>query len=214
MKNQTKHTASPFLLVASLALAAVAPQAEAALISDGGFESGSPSSFWSEASTNFGTPLCTTISCGGGASDVPHSGDWWAWFGGVPGVTESGSLSQTTAPIPLGTATLSFFLAITDIDSPSDFLKVFVDSTEVFSINATALITDYTQQSVDISAFADGASHVLSFQSTTISANGGFSNFFVDDVDIAAVPAAVPEPSTLALFGIAALGFAARRRAT
>lgn len=213
MKNQTKHTASPFLLVASLALAAVAPQAEAALISDGGFESGSPNSFWSEASTNFGTPLCLIGSCGG-ASATPHSGDWWAWFGGIPGVTESGSLSQTTAPIPLGTATLSFFLAIPNIDSPSDFLKVFMDSTEVFSINATATITSYTQQSVDISAFADGAPHVLSFQSTTISANGSVSNFFVDDVDIAAVPAAVPEPSTLALFGIAALGLAARRRAT
>lgn len=210
MKNQTKHTASPFLLVASLALAAVAPQAEAALISDGGFESGSPSSFWSETSTNFGTPLCSIVSCMEGNA---HSGDWWAWFGGINAI-ESGSLTQTTAPIPLGTATLSFFLAIPTIDSPSDFLKVFMDSTEVFSISATAVMATYTQQSVDISAFADGASHVLSFQSTTISANGGISNFFVDDVDIAAAPATVPEPSTLALFGIAALGFAARRRAT
>ncbi|MGZ8244074.1 PEP-CTERM sorting domain-containing protein [Methylomagnum sp.] len=120
---------------------------------------------------------------------------------------------QTTAPIPLGAATLSFFLEIPAIDSPSDFLKVFVDGTEVFSINATAVMA-YMQQSVDISAFADGAPHVLSFQSTTISANGNVSNFFVDDVDITAVPASVPEPSTLALFGIAALGLAARRRTT
>src|SRR5690606_32233640 len=53
------------------------------IVFDGSFEEGSPNPVWEEASTNFGTPLCAVGSCGSNPAFVPHTGDWWAWFGGI-----------------------------------------------------------------------------------------------------------------------------------
>ncbi|MEX1310262.1 MAG: hypothetical protein AB1Z65_07585, partial [Candidatus Sulfomarinibacteraceae bacterium] len=48
-------------------------------------------------------------------------------------------------------------------------------------------VLGYSQQTVDISAYADGGDHTLEFVSTTVSTNGGGTNFFVEDVSIAGV---------------------------
>ena len=76
------------------------------VIQDGGFEGGTPNASWTEFSTNFGTPLCSALSCGTWA----HTGNWYAWFGGIGGVVEEGALSQTVNIAAASTASLSFQL--------------------------------------------------------------------------------------------------------
>ena len=59
---------------------------------DGTFEAGTPWPAWTtQASTNFGSPLCDTL-CGDGAGTAPpYAGSNWAWFGGVA-AAETGTL--------------------------------------------------------------------------------------------------------------------------
>ncbi len=154
------------------------------LVNDGGFEGGAGAGTWAEASSTFGTPLCTAGGCGFGGGTGPNSGDWWTWFGGIAAF-EAGSVSQSVV-IPGGSTEMTFWLEIPVSSlNGEDFLHVSVDG------NILAVYTDadgpyigYAQQSVDISGFADGAAHTLSFDST-ITGNVGFTNFFVDDVNIA-----------------------------
>lgn len=153
------------------------------VIQDGSFEMGTPNPFWTEASTNFGTPLCTAAACGTGTGTGPRTGSWWAWFGGI-GTYEEGSVSQDVVISP-GPASLSFYLEQIVCDSPSDYLEVNVDGTQVFVSDGSSPLCGnlgYTMQSVDLSAFADGGTHTIEFHSEIFAANGGGSNFFVDDV--------------------------------
>jgi Zn-dependent metalloprotease len=149
---------------------------------DGSFEAGSPNPFWDEFSTNFGTPLCNTECTAAGAL----TGDWWAWFGGVAGAYEAGSLTQAIT-IPVHTTTLRFYLALPVCDSAADYLAVLLDGNELFRVNGSSnlcWVAGYSQQTVDISAYADGGVHTLVFNSETFSNNGNVSNIFVDDVAI------------------------------
>lgn len=160
----------------------------AGLISDGGFELGTPNPVWSESSTNFGTPLCDINSC---ASDFSHSGAWWAWFGGIT-APESGALSQDFT-IPTGTAyaELEFYVApwVCDPDSPEDFLKIAIDGIEIWSVFADSPLCgqgdpSYLLRRVDITPWADGIAHTLELFAEIFSPTGGLSDFFVDDVSI------------------------------
>lgn len=153
------------------------------LVVDGGFEAGTPNPHWSEASTTFGTPLCTVVDCGVGTGTGPRGGLWWAWFGGVDAY-EEGSLSQSMT-IPSGTATLSFWLEIPVCDSAADYLEATIDNTRVFVVNGSSARcgqAGYLQQTINVNAWANGGSHTLAFHSETFANNGGISNFFVDDV--------------------------------
>ena len=177
MRKRTIALALSSLLVASAAAwAAVVTQ-------DGGFESGNPNAFWDESSTNFGTPLCTVGNCGSGGGTGPRSGSWWAWFGGI-GAFEVGGLSQDVTIAP-GTATLTFWLEVpVTTGNSADFLAVSIDETEVFRVtgDAAGAYSEYAQVTVDVSAFADGGTHSLTFDSTI---NGPTpTNFFVDDVSL------------------------------
>ena len=170
---------SSLLLASATAFAAVATL-------DGGFESGTPNAFWDEASTNFGTPLCTTGACGFGGGTGPRTGSWWAWFGGI-GATEVGHLSQDVE-IPAGTAILTFWLEIpVSKNDATEFLAVSIDDTEVFRVEGDSesvapYASGYSQVSVDVSAFADGGTHTLNFDSTVHGPST--TNFFVDDVSL------------------------------
>ena len=158
-------------------------------VADGSFEDGTPNAFWVEASTNFGTPLCTIAGCGTGTGTGPRTGDWWCWFGGIPGVTETGSVTQVIN-ISEGATDMTFWLEAIICDSPNDFMNVTIDGNTVFSIDGGSPlcgVLGYSQQTVDISAYADGGDHTLEFVSTTVSTNGGSTNFFVEDVSIAGV---------------------------
>lgn len=53
-------------------------------VQDGSFEQGELSIPWKATSTNFGTPICSFGTCGGGGGTVgPRTGIFWAWFGGA-----------------------------------------------------------------------------------------------------------------------------------
>ncbi len=163
-------------------------------VADGDFEDGSPSVEWTEASTNFGTPLCTIDACGTGTGTGPHSGDWWAWFGGVA-APETGSMTQTVTIAP--NSVLTFWFEAPVCANTTDFVRVQIDGTTVWEAtgaHAQCNTVGYTQQTADISAFDDGASHVLNIVST-ISGNPSGTNFFIDDVSIATATCGTPTPT-------------------
>jgi hypothetical protein len=159
------------------------PSPPADVVTDGGFEDGTPNDHWNETSLNFGTPLCDAVSCGTGGGTGPHSGDWWAWFGGTT-LAETGSLDQNLT-IPAGNALLSFWLEIPEAGTEG-LIEVSIDDSVLFS--ATEAVADsyfpYRQVILDVSAYADGRSHNLRFEATT-NAGAGTTNIFVDDVTLA-----------------------------
>ena len=157
----------------------------AVLIQDPSFEFYTPNPYWSETSTNFGTPLCSLADCGtGGGSAMPRTGSIWGWFGGVP-TNETASISQTvTFPNGVPNLKLQFYFWIGAVGPGSDASDVFtvrVDGVTVFSANATqqALYPTYTLVMADVSAFADGASHTITFSSVT---TNQLVTFNLDDV--------------------------------
>lgn len=185
------------------------------VVVDGGFEAGSPNPNWAEESTNFGTPICDE-NCFQTPAPGAHGGDFWAWFGGVSGGYEAGSLSQSVT-IPTGSASLSFWLMVPVCDNPDDYLEAQLDGTQVFVVDGESDLcegTSYAQHTVNVSAWADGGSHTLTFTSETNSTNGGPTNFFVDDVRLDATtgqqtatptptrtPTSTPTPTTTATLG-------------
>jgi|GEM_PF-6313779 len=151
------------------------------LLQDRSFESYTPNPSWSETSTNYATPLCTVTDCSSDPYAGPRSGSVWAWFGGTSS-DETGSLSQTVS-IPSGAATLQFYLWIGYAEAGSDGNDKFtaqIDGVPVFSANATqsGAYASYVKVEVDISTYADGASHLVQFSSST---TGQQVNFNLDD---------------------------------
>ncbi len=176
------------LVLFAAMISAATLNAQTELVTDGGFEAGPGSGAWIETSTNFGTPLCDLAGCGTGTGTGPHAGSvYWAWFGGIPATTETGTVTQSFVIPTGGTVTLTFWLEQIICDSPQDFIIVTVDGDTVFTSDGSSAlcgVLGYSQQTVDISSYADGNSHTLEFYSTTFSVNGGNSNFFVDDVSV------------------------------
>ena len=156
--------------------------AHAQIVADGGFELGTPNPSWDEFSSNFGSPICSAGQCTDFFGDA-FEGDWWAWFGGAT-MLEIGYLRQEVT-IPSGTATLTFWLDITaNSGNGTDFMSVSVDRVELFSVLESQVDAyhPWTEVTIDISAFADGSTHLLSFDSTVTGPMR--SNFFVDLVGI------------------------------
>jgi hypothetical protein len=162
-------------------------------VTDGGFEAGVFAGTWNEASTNFGTPLCTS-ACGDGGGTGARSGLVWAWFGGVLGTLESGSLEQSIT-IPTNATTLDFFLELpVSSGNGVDFLRVKIDGVtlfEVFEDDPFYAGLGYKAVSLPIVGFANGGVHTLRFESTTTGDDGlgndAVTNFFVDDVTVLAL---------------------------
>ena len=173
--------------------AAAAP-AGPAFIQDGGFELGSPNPSWSEFSTCCDSPLWTS-DWGVGGGTGPHSGTWWAWFGGVSPGIEEGLVMQTDT-FPAGTCELSFWLEIpASGGTGNDYLGVWIDSDLLFSITDldAGSFPTYQQVWLDVSSYDDGASHDLLFYSWT--SGSGTTSFFVDDVVLD------PDPLLSAMYG-------------
>jgi hypothetical protein len=151
------------------------------VINDGGFEAGAFGGTWTEASTNFGTPICDTFGCGTGGGTGPNSGLFWSWFGGIAAF-EAGSVEQVVN-IPAGATNLDFYLEHPVASgNGADFLRVLVDGNVELSIIEGGAAIGYSLVQVDVSAYADGAAHLLRFESEVTGAGGGTTNFFVDDV--------------------------------
>jgi hypothetical protein len=152
------------------------------VVQDGSFEAGTPNPFWTEFSTNFGTPLCDA-GCGFGGGTGPRTGAWWAWFGGIAAF-EAGSLMQSVTIPAGGPATLTFY-----VEQPvcsgaaADYLEVRMDGVLLWDTTGAAPecgVIGYRQVTVDVSAFANGGSHMVEFNSEIFGSDT--TNFFVDDV--------------------------------
>jgi hypothetical protein len=160
------------------------------LLQDPSFESYTPNTYWLETSTNFVTPLCTVADCTDGAGTAgPRTGSVWGWFGGTT-KDEASSLAQTV-DFPTGTANLQFYLWIGRAESgrgASDQFSVTIDGVTVFTADATQInsFSSYTMVNLDVSSFADGASHIIMFAANT---SGQMVNFNLDDITLAtAIP--------------------------
>ncbi|MEZ5454835.1 MAG: DUF11 domain-containing protein [Lysobacteraceae bacterium] len=165
------------------------------LIADPSFEDGSPNGFWTESSTNFGTPLCTTAACGtGGGTAGPRTGTWWAWFGGSS-ATETATTGQSVT-IPAGSTTLDFYFeapVCSATAGAADFIRLTIDGVEQWRQNASSAscnVDGWQLVSVPVTTFADGNSHAILFESTSGTA-GETTNFMVDDVSLASAPTCV-----------------------
>ncbi len=148
------------------------------VVADGSFEAGTPNPSWAEASTNFGSPICSQGTCGG---PPPSDGTYHVWFGGIPAY-EAGSVEQS-AVIPATATTLDFDLTVGVCDSANDYMRVRLDGNQVFTTDPCTAGPAGTE-SVNIGAYADGAAHALRFESETFATNGSNSNFFLDNVVI------------------------------
>jgi hypothetical protein len=151
---------------------------------------------WSQVDTVGGNalPLCPAGQCTPGALGPagPLSGAGWAWFGGYTStVTTTTTVSQTlsqTVTIPGGTASLQFAFRIARADpgtGPSDLFRALIDATPVFTATADEQgdYSGYQILRLDLSSFATGVSHTLTFSATSTSV-GPVVNFDVDDAAI------------------------------
>ncbi len=154
------------------------------IIVGGGFESGVFGGDWTEASTNFGTPICDVGGCGTGTGTGPNTGAFWTWFGGIA-ASEVGSVTQVVPLGAGGTARLSFFLETIICDSAADFMEVTVNGTQEFIVDGSSPACGtlgYALQTVNLDAYATLAPITLVFRSEIFANNGAGSNFFIDDV--------------------------------
>jgi hypothetical protein len=167
------------------------------VIADSTFETGTPWSNWTvQTSTNFGTPLCNTATCGaiGGS---PYAGDNWAWFGGA-NVPETATLGQSVPIMAGGNATLSFVMWKRDTSQPfSDVLNVRVDGMIVQSYpEGGPSEFAYSLRIIDLSAFADGGSHLIVFE--YIGPSTSLGSYLLDNITLtngAACPTPPPTPT-------------------
>lgn len=187
------------------------------VVQDPSFEGGTPNAVWTEASSNFGTPICDSGTCGVGGGTGANTGTFWTWFGGFGGGVEIGSMEQSLV-IPTGASDLQFFVEFpvcATVNGASDFVRLTIDGTELWRQDATSALcnvaTGYSQVTVPLGALANGAAHVVRFESTTI--GGTATNFFIEDVSINA-PAVCAAPlvqlpalaiPSLSLLGLLAL---------
>jgi hypothetical protein len=200
-----RRTAAALLVtaVAASSLVASAGSALAAtpnFVNDGGFEathavpdSNDDNPFWDDYDTSYGSVLCTLVSgwCGtahAALGNGPRTGDGWAWFGYDWDQEQRSRLTQRVT-VPEGSAQLSYWYRNGAVDAPFDAtLYVTIDG-YVVSVHheASAPEADYHQYVADISEFADGGTHTLSFQYSNGSgsdADDGYNNMTIDDVAI------------------------------
>ena len=163
------------------------------LVQDPGFEAGPFGGVWEEFSKNFGTPICDETECGEASQ---RSGLFWAWFGGINGTIEVGSVAQTIT-LPTTVTEATFWLRARSCELPEDYVELRVDDNQVWALFGDDMACggeNYQEITVDISAFADGGMHEIKFHSETFFQDSGFTDFFLDDVSIPQGPL-VPIPS-------------------
>jgi kumamolisin len=178
-------TKTPVPTVPSAPTATATPVPNVQLLSNGGFESGTTP--WTQSSAG-GYPLVTTSR--------PHTGSYSAWLCGTSACNDQ--ISQTvTVPSSVSHVTLTYWYYSDTSDAAGSpcydyfYARLKTSSGTVITTPQQACNSSVTngwvQQSYDLTsalaAYA-GQQVVLSFQGTT--ASGKYSDFFVDDVSLAA----------------------------
>ena len=152
---------------------------ENTLLQDGSFEVGSPNPFWNDSSDLFAGSLYQ----GGFA----HTGEWFVWFAGGNdgGGAEAATISQSTMIPAADSASLKFWLWALWWDVPAEF-SVMLDGQVVFtsSREQASSYKQWTEVSVDVSRFADGNTHEISFE-TNIESGDLSTDIFIDDISLA-----------------------------
>ena len=179
-------------------------------IADGSFEGGTPNASWTEASTLFGTPLCNYITCPGRAA---RSGLWFAEFGGIL-AAETSSLTQGVTIPSYSSPRLEFYLNLPGPSSGNntDDFKVMVDGAPIYSVVEGSPLAGYYDggyllTGLDLSPYADGFSHSISFHSTITGTGTVPTTFLLDDVSITCGNGTtLPVVATAAATPIAATG--------
>jgi hypothetical protein len=173
--------------------------ARADLITDGGFESGTANQT-SPPGWSFSDPLSggnSGVNVGQGAQTA-HSGSNFYGIGSSTTVTLTQSNITTTSGVNY---TLSYFLATGGANSGDSFSASW-NGTTISGSTVSGPITSgsapnpYTQYTFTV--VGSGSSGTLAF-----SANNTPSYWYLDDVSLLAP---VPEPSSMALGGVAVLG--------
>ncbi len=149
---------------------------------DGTFEAGSPWAQWTvQNSTNFGTPICDTLTCGTAAP--PFAGTNWAWFGGAV-APEAATLGQTITIPPGPFLFVRFRMRIQGVTTPfTDTLDVRVDGNTLTTfVEPATPEAAYTERYINVTAFANGGPHALLFVYS--GPTTGVANFLVDNVEL------------------------------
>jgi hypothetical protein len=111
--------------------------------------------YWPQTSMQNPYLLCNTADCGNTLGG-PRSGNYWAWFRSSNGGDQA-TLAQTLVITPVGTATLSFWMWVGQAAvAPGDYLRVYLDTTQIYTANISTATAGYVKVNVDVSAYADG----------------------------------------------------------
>ena len=202
-----------------LTTAAVAAE----LIQDGGFEAsvGDPldSPGGSRTTPRTALPSAAPPSAAPARhSGPPDSGSYWVWFGG-PATDPYNARIDQTVTIPSGVARLTYWYDASTVAAPFDALLTVEVDGQVLRDHEEPSTADagYAQQTVDVSGFADGGSHTVSFAFS--SGTNGDLALNVDDVSLevgtpfSGTPFAA-DPASLGAIPTPAVATPCRRRGT
>ena len=179
-----KHFLTAGMTIASIFLWNATSSAN--LVVNGGFETGDFSG-WTTIPASTGSLF--------GVWDIsPHSGTYDANFGGITSGAYDG-ISQTLSTVAGTSYNVSFWL-MNDNTPPSSF-QAYWGGNQILTIDQANPFS-YTQYTFTETATSN--STALLFQGYQVP---GY--FYLDDVSVTPTTSAVPEPSTLAMAGVAGL---------
>ena len=189
MKAQSseKSTKTAFLVVLLFILFCIPNAKSQIIVMDSSFEAGHPNTYWQEYSAVFTHVICnyTCGTCGGNC--IPRSGNYFVWLGGSSIMTENSFVQQEIYIPETHLAALVFYLKIPHFAANQvDYFSVVVDTNVVFKVvseDSSLYKNTYVRLSIDISKFADGGNHLLTFKCFQ-NANPSKSSFLIDDVSI------------------------------
>lgn len=147
---------------------------------------GSGGTDWASTSTNFTTVLCDAAGCGTcGGPCAPHSGTWFAWFGGA-GISELGTLTQTFNVASGANGTLNFWLMMPNAGNSSDSISATLDGSPIWfklGDDSAGFESAYAEVSMSLGMVTTG-SHTLAFRGNESGTAAGTFNTLIDDITI------------------------------
>lgn len=136
----------------------------------------------------------------GGAEQI-HTGTFVAWLGGYGSATPETHAASQAVVIPSGSARyLNYWRFISATGGGSNVVTFSIDGEAVATEDLVGLGEDsaWTSHSVDVSEWADGATHTVEFE-YVFGGGATDANYYLDDVtlDCTAAPAASPARTTV-----------------